>query len=407
MSTNSLWRNRDFLKLWSANTISLFGSLITRAALPFLAVLVLRATPGELAALRIADLLPAFVIGLIAGVWVDRLRRRPLMIAADLGRALALGAIPVLAVAGHLTLAALYVVAAIASVLTVCFDVAEQSYIPTVVGQAQLTDANSRMAATQSVAEISAFGIAGWLVQLLTAPFAIAVDAVTFVISALFVGSVRSSEGWSAEHEAPRALWREMLDGVRLLNTNRSLRAIGLSVCAMEISFGLSGTVYALYALRELAIKPGPLGLIYAVGGVSALGGSLLTPWLNRRVGTGRMMAIGLAVGGVGVALLPLAKAAGSLSWLFLVAQQLIGDGGLVVFGINEITVRQSLSPGDMLGRVNAGIRVAGLGAMLVGSVLGGLVGQAFGLRPTLVLSAVGLALAAFVVGRSPLVQTT
>jgi MFS family permease len=403
LSSQTLLRNRDFLKLWSAQTVSLFGSLITRAALPFLAVLVLAATPAQLAALRVADLLPGFLIGLVAGVWVDRLRRRPVMIIADLGRAIALGMIPFLAFIGQLKLFYLYVIAVIASGLTVFFDVAQQAYLPAVVESKNLGDANSRIAATQSAVEISAFGIAGWLVQLLTAPVAIAVDAATFVISAIFVGSIRTAERRQHEHEAAGALWAEMVEGLRLLGSNGSLRAIGVSVAAMEAGFGLSGTVYALYALRELGIPPGPLGLIYALGGVSALAGSLLTPRINRRFGIGRSMAAGLLVGAFGFALLPIAAFATAFSWLFLGAQQLIGDGGLVVFGINEITVRQLITPAEALGRITAGVRVAGLGAMLLGALLGGLLGQVFGLRFALAVSALLLVIAAAAVIASPL----
>lgn len=395
-------RNRDFLKLWSAQTVSLFGSLITRAALPFLAVLVLRASPSELAGLRIADLLPGFAIGLVAGVWVDRLRRRPVMIVADVGRAIALGLVPVLAALGQLTLGYLYAIAIVASGLTVFFDVAEQAYLPSIVGQAQLTAANSRMAATQSAAEISAFGIVGWLVQVFTAPVAIAIDAVTFLISALFVGSVRSQEIKSDRHQAPGAIWHEMLDGVRLLAGDRSLRAIGLSVAAMEASYGLTSTVYTLYVLRELGLAPGPLGLIYAVGGISALIGSLLAPRLNRRLGIGRSMALGLVLGAIGTALLPLARGLGAASWTLLVAQQLIGDGGLIVFEIDALSLRQSITPAPMLGRVNGGVRVAALGATLLGSVLGGVLGQTVGLPLTLAVGAITMAIAALAILGSP-----
>jgi hypothetical protein len=183
--------------------------LITRAALPFLAILVLQATPAQIALLRIADLLPGFLIGLVAGVWLDRLRRRPVMVAADIGRAIALAFVPALALTGHLGLAVVYLIAVVASGLTVFFDVAEQSYIPTVVDRAQLVDANSRLAATQSVAEISAFGVVGWLVQLFTAPVAIAVDAVTFLASALLVGSIRTREPAPSLRIEQRRIWRE------------------------------------------------------------------------------------------------------------------------------------------------------------------------------------------------------
>jgi MFS family permease len=405
LTERSLWRHRDFLRLWSAQTVSTFGSLITRAALPFLAILVLGATPGQIAALRIADLLPAFVIGLMAGVWIDRLRRRPLMIVADLGRAVVLGLIPVLAFAGRLQLAQLYLIAVIASILTVCFDVAEQSYIPTVVNRAQLVEANSKLVATQAAAEISAFGVAGWLVQLFTAPVAIAIDALTFLVSAALVGTVRAAEPRARAERTTASVWREMIEGLSALSANRSLRALALSGAAMQCAFGILGTVYALYALRELGFRPGLLGMVYAVGGISSLAASALVGRLNRWLGIGPAMLGGLLLGSIGTLLLPVARGSGLFALLLLVGQQLIGDGGLTVYGINQISAQQALAPDHLLGRVNAGIRVSGLGAMLLGSLLGGVLGQAVGYRPTLVVGAAAMLGGALVVLGSPLVR--
>ena len=402
MSSTTLARHRDFLKLWSAQTVSLFGSLITRAALPFLAILVLQATPGQIAALRIADLLPGFLIGLIAGVFLDRVRRRPVMIMSDLGRAVALGLVPMLAFTGHLSLLAIYLVAIAASLLTVFFEVAEQSYIPSLVHREELVEANSRLTATQSVAEISAFGAAGWLVQLFTAPVAIAIDAATFLISATFVALIRTPEPPPTERIERPNLWREMVDGLGALNADRSLRAMALSFASMSLAFGILGTVYALYALRDLGFEPGPLGLVYAVGGVSSLGASLLTRRLNRGLGLGPAMIAGLTLGAAGIMLLPLARGAGVVAYLLLMGQQLVGDGGLALFGINLMSLRQSIAPPALLGRINAGTRAAAVGATLVGTLLGGALGQAIGYRLTLLIAAAALLAGALGLLRSP-----
>jgi Transmembrane secretion effector len=183
--TPSLWRNRAFLALWGAATVSVFGSLVTRIALPFVAILTLSAGPIEVAALRSLDLVAALLVGFVAGAWVDRLRRRPVMIWADLGRAVLLGSIPVAAIGGWLTLPQVFLVSALAAVLTTFFDVADQAYLPSVVGRADLVRANGALAATLSAVEFAAFGAAGFLVSLLTAPIAILIDAVSFVVSAL------------------------------------------------------------------------------------------------------------------------------------------------------------------------------------------------------------------------------
>lgn len=377
--------------------------MITRTALPFLAILVLHATAGEVALLNIANLLPGFLIGLLAGVWIDRWRRRPVMILTDIGRAIALGAVPLLAVSGHLSLLAVYAIAVIASSLTVFFDVAEQSYIPSLVGAERLVDANSKLAATSAVAEISAFGIAGWLVQWFTAPIAIAVDALTFLFSAGLLGSIRTSE-----HRIPRSIeqpgnvWRDMLEGVGTLWSNRSLRALALSIAAVEGAFGVVGTVYALFGLRELGFQPGLLGLTYAIGGVSSLAASVYATRINRRFGLGRVIALGLLVATLGTLLLPLAQGAGMIALLLLVGQQLVGDGGATIAEINQTSLRQTLAPPHLMGRVNGGTRVVALGSTLVGTLLGGALGQTAGYRATIVLGALLMALGAVAIATSP-----
>jgi MFS family permease len=382
--------------------VSTFGSLITRAALPFMAILVLNATPGQIAILRAADLVPGFLIGLVAGVWVDRLRRRPLMIAADIGRALVLGSIPVVAFTGHARIEQLYLVALLASLLTVFFDVAEQSYIPAVVGRDRLLEANSKLTATQSIAEVGGFGVAGWLVQLFTAPVAIAIDAVTFVISAAFVTAIRTPEPPAAPRTEPRSVWREMIEGLSALRADPTLRAIALSVAAFECSFGMVGTVYSLYALRELGFMPGLLGLVYAVGGVSSLAASVLAGRVTRRFGIGPTMIAGMALGAVGIMFMPLARGAGIVALLLLLAQQVVGDGGATIYVINETSLRQAIAPAPLLGRINAGIRFAALGATLLGTVAGALLAQTTGYRPTLVVGALAMLAGALVVVRSP-----
>jgi MFS family permease len=376
--------------------------LITRAALPFLAILVLQATPGQIAALRIAEVLPGFLVGLVAGVWLDRLHRRPVMILADLGRAAALGLVPALALTDHLGLAVLYLIAIAASVLTVFFEVAEQSFIPSVVERTQLVDANSRMTASQSVAEISAFGVVGWLVQFFTAPVAIAVDAVTFLVSAVLVGMIRSPERTQGRPIESSSVWREMFDGVRALNAEPSLQKMAISFASMSLAYGLIGTVYALYGLRELGFQPGPLGLTYAVGGVSSLAASVFAGRINARFGAGRVMVVGLALGGLGTLFLPLASGAGVFAFLLLVGQQLVGDGGLTVYGINLVSLRQAIAPAALLARINAGTRVAGVGATLAGTLLAGVLAQTIGYRPTLVIAAVAMLAGALVLLRSP-----
>jgi MFS family permease len=367
-----------------------------------MAILVLNATPGQIAILRAADLVPGFLLGLVAGVWVDRLRRRPVMITADLGRALLLGSIPLVAFTSHARIEQLYIVALLVSLLTVFFDVAEQSYIPAVVGSERLLDANSKLSATQSIAEVGGFGIAGWLVQLFTAPIAIGIDAVTFVVSAVFVWTIPTPEPQPEPRTQPRSVWYEMIEGLSALRADASLRAIALSVAAFECTFGIVGTIYSLYALRELGFLPGLLGLVYAVGGVSSLSAAVVAGRVTRRFGVGATMIVGLVLASIGILFMPLARGAGIVALLLLLAQQVVGDGGATIYEINQTSLRQAIAPAALLGRINAGIRVAALGATLFGTVVGAVLAQTAGYRPALVVGALVMLAGALVILRSP-----
>src|SRR5688500_13691764 len=223
-----LWRNHDFLKLWAGQTISLAGTMVGGFALPLVAVLTLDATPLQLGLLRTFDILPAILVGLFAGVWVDRLRRRPIMIWVDLGRALVLLTIPFAALLGALRIEHLYVVAVLVGVLTLLFDVAYRSYLPTLVSRAALVEGNAKISASNSVVEIAGFGLAGALVQWLTAPIAILVDAASFVLSALSVGTIRHREPPPTPPEGRVSALEEVREGIRVIARTPTLRALAL-----------------------------------------------------------------------------------------------------------------------------------------------------------------------------------
>lgn len=397
----SLWRHPEFLKLWTGESISAFGSLIGGIALTFAAILVLGANPFQIALLSIAARLPAFLAGLFAGVWVDRLHRRPIMIAADLGRALLLATIPAAAVLGWLRIEQLYAVAFGTGILGTFFDVAYESYLPTLVGEDHLLEGNSKLATTASLAEITGFGIAGWLVQLITAPLAILVDAASFLASALAVGLIRAPEP-VVPTSAEGNVFREARDGLAIVATNPYLRAIAGSTIILEFAFQVVGAVISLYGLRELGFSAGVLGSIYGIGGISALLGSLLVGRATRLLGTGGAMIFGALLMGLSILLLPLAPGATLLGAIVLGAQQLFGDGCYMVYDITQLSLRQRIAPESSLGRVNATIRVAGLGAMLVGALVGGALGDALGLRAALVLGGVGTVFGALWLFLSP-----
>jgi len=406
VKAGSLWRNQDYVRLWSAQTVSTFGSLITRPALPFLAILVLNATPAQVAILRAAEHIPGFLIGLVAGVVIDRFRRRPLLIGADLGRAVVLGSIPLVAFTGHVRIVQLYLVALLASLLTVFFDVGYESYLPAVVPATQLFEANGKVSASQSVAEVSAFGIAGWLVQIFTAPVAILIDAITFLVSAGFIASIRTPEPRAVRRAEQPAMLSDIAEGLRILWRDSTLRAIAGAFAALEFSYGIVGTIISLYALRVLGFSPGPLGLIFAVGGLASLLAALFAGRITSRLGVGPTMFAGLLLTGLGTLLLPLAHSAGLLAFALLIGQQVIGDGGVTIFEINQSSLRQTLAPPRALGRLNAATRSAGLGTTLVGIAAGALLAQNSGYRVALLTAAAATFLGALLLLSSPYLRS-
>ncbi len=382
------WFERDFAALWAGQTVSLFGSLLTRTALPFTAILLLRATPMQMSLLTAADLVPALLLGLIAGAWIDRLRRRPILIATDLLRAALLVSIPVLALAGRLHFAHLCVVALLAGACTLFFDVAYHAYLPTLVPRERLLECNRRMAASGSVAEVAAFGSGGWLVQWLGAPVALLIDAATFLFSALSLRTIRAPEPAPPAGERP-ALRAEIRDGLAGLARDPRLRAIGAAAITSDLSFGMSGALYMLFVTDALGFRPGTLGMIFALGGVSSLLGALVADRVARRVGVGPAMTIALLVGGLAALLVPAARGASALAMALLVTHQLVGDGAVTIYTVHETSLRQSLAPEALRGRVHGTLRFLGVAAMIAGSLAAGWIATTAGLRAALVTAAV------------------
>lgn len=391
--TASLWRNGAFRRVWAAASISIFGSLVTRVALPFVAIINLNADSVGVALVRSMELLAGLAVGLAAGAWVDRLRRRPVMIWADLGRAALLGLIPLAWLGGWLSLPLLLLVTLLTAVLTTFFDAADNAFLPTIVPRAELVRANGALSASSSVSEFAAFGSAGFLVQILTAPIAILVDAVSFVVSALFLATIRTQEPPPPAKADREPVLREIAIGLRLVARSPILRATTLATMATASMWGVFGATYFLFAFQELHLDAAAIGLVAAVGGVSSLFGALLTPRLTRRFGIGRVLLGGIFVGMLGNYFIPLAPVGMPLVTIaFLIGQQLVTDPSMTAFDITDTSIRQSIVRDHQLGRVNATVRVAVLTAQLAATLLAGFLAVQIGLRTMLLIGpAIGL----------------
>lgn len=402
---NGLWRHQDFVRLWTGETISVFGSLIGQLAMQFTAIIWLDATALQISALAMAQLVPGFFVGIAAGVWADRLPRRPIMIAADLGRAALITSVPVAAVFGVLTMGQLYAVAAAASALTVCFNVAYEAYLPTLVSASELVEGNAKLQASASVAEVGSFGLSGWLVQALTGPGALLFDAVSFVASAGFVARIRSAEPQRVREEQA-SFWREAHDGMRLVAGDPLLRSFAAVTAMREFSSRIFGTVLLLYLYREVGFSAGVLGVIFAVGGGTSLIGSVLAP-RAADIGIGRTLVVALVVQATGSLFTPLAASVSLLAVVYLVLTQVITDPAWIFYDINELSLRQAITPDALQGRMNATIRVGGFAAMLAGTLAAGLLGGWIGLRETLFIAVAGNYAAAALLAASPVARLT
>lgn len=389
-------RNPDFARLWIGQSISLIGSQVTLLALPITAAVTLSAAPLQMGILNAVGSAPALLFGLLAGVWVDRQKRRPILIGSDIGRALVLSIIPFSALLGMLKVEVLYVVGFLAGTFGLFFNVAYRSYLPGLVGREKLVKANSQLELSNSVAEIIGPGAAGGLVQLIGAPLAIAVDAFSFLVSAFSIGSIRAQEPTIKPIEVGTNLGMEIKDGLHLVFGERRLRALAGCISSLSLFNAVIEAVQILYLTRELGLTAGWLGVIFAGGSVGFLLSALIADRLTRRLGLGRSLALGVLVTGASDLLIPLAGKINTL-WLVvgvLIVAQFFFGMGLTIFQIGQVSLRQSLTPDHLQGRMNATLSMLNWGIAPLGGLLGGVLGQVLGLSPTLVLAAFGEMLA-------------
>jgi MFS family permease len=403
----SLWRQGDFMKLWTGQTISQFGDEITLLGVPLLATLILGADALQMGILGVVRFLPWILFTLPAGVWVDRMRRRPILIGADIARAALLASIPLAFVGGFLTLVQVYVVAFLAGTLEVFFDVAYQSYLPSIVERDELVEGNSKLELSRAGSQVAGPTVAGFLIQAIGAPFAIAFDAVSYLGAALFVGLIRREEAGPEPHDPATgdrpSMWQEARAGIGYVVTNRYLRSIAACTGTANLFSNASGAVIILYLVREdigLGLTAGIIGLVFALGNLGVILGALTGARLAKAIGIGPTIIVSAAVAGLATFAVPLAPRDDPF-WV-LVAGGLVVGYGVVVYNVNQVGLRQAITPDRMLGRMNATMRLIVWGTIPIGALIGGVLGTLFGLELVLWLSAIGASLSFLPVLFSP-----
>jgi len=405
----ALIRNPRFLRLWAAETISHFGSNITGIALPFVAITLLQAGPLEVAILNLADFLPFLLIGLLWGALVDRLPRRAVLIGGDLGRAILILTIPLAYLAGVLSLPQLIAVGFLVGVLTVFFDVAYQAYLPSLIGREDLVEGNSKLEFSRSAAGLLGPGLGGLLVDLLRAPIAMLVDAASFLASALFLATIRDQRGAAttpndaseskSNGTAPAptrgTMRREIAEGLRYVFGHPALRTIGAATATSNLFSSIGGAAFMLFAINELQMTPALIGLAFSLGSVGGLVASLVAGPLSRRFGVGRVIVVTVALGGPFEFAVGLGSAGADALNLALIAAAGFAMGGSgTIYNINQVSLRQAITPEAMSGRMNATMRWFVWGTMPIGSIIGGIIGETLGVRAAILIGGAGATLA-------------
>ncbi len=399
--SSSLWRNHDFMRLWFAQVISTAGTVVTGLALPITAIVLLHAGTGQLSLLSIAGFAPNIAFGLLAGVWVDRARRRPILVGADLGRALLLATVPLAAVLGVVSFAQLVAVAFAVGTLSACSSLAAVAILPAIVPREQLVAANSRLATTDAALALAAPTVAGALIQLVGAPRAILADALSYLGSALTLRRLRAAEG-AAPVGVRATVWREMGAGLRELVRTPALRALTVAVSVGTFGTAMQGVVSILFLINDLHIAPAILGVLGACGGAGSLLGAAVAGRATRRLGVGPAIILGQLVWAAGSLVAPLARPGATLIPVLGVGVAIAGFGG-ALWGVSQISLRQALTPQRLFARATAARRLPMFGMQIAGAGLAGVLGSAIGPRETLFLGGLGLVAATFLLAFSPI----
>lgn len=386
-----LWHHLDFRRLWIGETVSQFGTMISQLALPLVAILVVHASTFEVGVLTALESVAFLVVGLPAGAWVDRMRYRWVLIVNDVVRALAIGSIPLVDAFGALSIGQLYLVALVMSVSTVFFDVAYQSYLPQLVDRALLVEGNAKLQASESVSQVAGPSIGGLLIQAITAPYAMAVDAVSFLWSACWVSAIKQRPP-RPERKPDRHLGREIKQGLSFVVGNRLLRAIAMCTGSSNLFSTMGFAVFYVLLARTLHVSAGLIGLISATSAIGGLLGSLVATRFAKRLGQGPAIWTSALITAPFGFVAPFVEHDWTLALLALA--QVCNWMFVVIYNITQVSFRQGLCPPALLGRMNATMRFFVWGTMPLGALLGGVLGSWLGVRETLLVAAIGGSLA-------------
>ncbi|HEY2441972.1 MAG TPA: MFS transporter [Streptosporangiaceae bacterium] len=394
--------NRDFVKLWAGQTVSLIGTQVTQFAMPLVAVLTLNATVFQVGLLFAMRFVPVILLSVFAGVWLDRRRRRPVLISCAFGNAALIGLVPIAAETGILSIGLLYVVTALVGTLNMAFDVRALSYVPQLVEPRHLAESNGRIQASTAFAGVSGPALAGVLVGLITAPITLSVDAVSYLFSAFGLISIRKPEP-DPEIPAHRpSVLGSIAEGFRAVYGSRLLRALLTQSTTLNLFFGSFITIFVVYAVRTLGLSPFQLSIVMGAAAAGGLLGALSAARVRNVLGFGRSMAVATICMAAAPLLLLIPRHAGPLSVAVLAIGQLIYGGSVSMFNVNGITLRQVVTPRRLLARMNATYRMLLFGVAPIGGVMGGLLGGALGLRSGLMISLILMTSPAGWLVRSP-----
>lgn len=397
---------KDFRTFWLSHTATQFGAQVVLLGLPLVASLSLAATPLQMGVLGALEYAPFLLIGLFAGVWVDRSRRRPVLFLSNMGRALLLALIPILSVIGVLRMEWLYTIAFLTGVCTVFFDIAYQSYLPTLVSKEQLVGTNSMLEGSRSAAQMTGPGLSGVLIQMITAPMAMLVTSLSFFLSALSLSFIKKEEALPVRPDTPRSLWQDIREGLQLSFSEPLLFGVIRCSAIFNFSWNVMFSVYVLYAITTLHISSGWLGLVYGGMGVGFFLGALLVHKAIRTFGMGPVIVGSAMIASCGGPFAPLAMGSGNSAVFLLMLGQFFFGLGMSMWSISTLSLRQAIVPDQLQGRVNATVRFVAWGAYPLGSLAGGIIGDRYGMQIALFAGAAGLMIAALTLFFTPFLKS-